>query len=351
MLRNYLNYAGSKDRYYPLIREFLEKAVAKCKEDFPDFRPSFTDMFGGSAIVSLNSLDLFSTINVYDGCKELITLHRWLLSSTQGKYDPDTDTLVIDEDEDPVAAIHKVIDEYGLSKDNKEGFLKLREDYNKFKLGMYNELEDYTRPYRISDVRCHRSDWLYCLITHSFNYSLHLNSKGQFNAPSGAGRSYFSPSLENKLLEARRAVAKNLSSESRTIMSFVPHTLDNLVGLIPAIIRNRKEMITNNSLLGDEVFFVDPPYSAAVSKHPYRIGGLKWGDDDDRKLFKILDEIHENHGKFVFTNVFRNNGMENKPLQEWAKKYKVHHVGVDYSNCNYQRLNKGDTDEVIIYNF
>lgn len=40
---------------------------------------------------------------------------------------------------------------------------------------------------------------LYCLLTHAFNYQIVFNSKGEYNMPSGAGRSYFSPQLEEKL--------------------------------------------------------------------------------------------------------------------------------------------------------
>ena len=301
MLRNYLNYAGSKDRYYPLIRDFLERAVEGLE------KPSLVDMFCGSGVVSFNSLDLFNTVGAFDGCKELIKIHEWALS-----------------DRDVIGEIRDIINRYALSKSNKEGFLQLRENYNK----------------RVVDEGIIAPAELYCLITHSFNYSLHLNKKGEFNAPSGAGRSYFSASLENKLLQVREYVHKY----DKDHLLFINQGLQGWRGFITTT-------VSAGIGLSNTVFFVDPPYSASVSKHPYRVGQLKWGDEEDRELFKILDMIHSHKGKFVFTNVFHNNGVENRLLQGWSTKYKVFHVGVDYSNCNYQRFNKGDTDEVIIYNF
>lgn len=132
--------------------------------------------------------------------------------------------------------------------------------------------------------------------------------------------------------------------------------MDERVGKTSHILYATIDLLQDDSFLNknefkDIVFFIDPPYSASISKHPYRIGNLKWTEDDDRKLFEYMDKIDELGGKFVFTNVFENNGIQNLPLQEWSKEYNVQHVNVDYTNCNYQRLNKGNTDEVIITNF
>lgn len=312
MLRNYMNYAGSKDRYYPLIREFFEKAT----QSQPHI---LVDMFCGSGVVSYNALDMFYDVKAYDGCPELISLHKWVVES-----------------DDPVGEIKSIIKAYGLSKDNKEGFLALRTAYN----------SDITQGLEGNPAE------LYCLITHSFNYSLHLNKKREFNAPSGAGRSYFSKSLETKLINIREHI-KNVAQRAPVF-----HTLKlsewgeeiDFLSECNDITGELSSCIDEDSLV-DYVFFVDPPYSAAVSKHPYRIGDLRWGVAEDKILLDLLDDINSRGGKFVFTNAILNNGVENKPLMDWMVKYKVHHVDVQYYNCNYQRMNNTDTDEVIIYNY
>ena len=290
MLRNYLNYAGSKDRYYPTLRVLLERAHELGAH-------ILVDMFTGGAGVAINSLDLFDKVYAWDKNPDLIMIHEWVENhDTEGLF----------------AEIFEVIEKFDLSKDNKEGFLTLRE--------YYNSLLPNVEP-------C----LLYCLITHAFNYSLHTNKKGEFNAPSGAGRSYFNKSLEQKLRNCKEHIDKH----------------NNLFyDVVDAL--TVKVNYTDGK---KRVFFVDPPYSACMSKHPYRVGSIKWTEDEDRELFKRLDDISNNGDLFIFTNVLENNGMFNVPLSKWIEKYHVHRVGIDYTNCSYQRLNRGKTDEIIITNF
>lgn len=297
MIRNYLNYAGSKDRYYPQIREFLVKAVRGSQKKI------LFDLFCGSGVVAFNSADLFKDIVLVDKCEELIKIHNWIM------FTP-TENILTD--------IYTVIDQYKLSKINKDGFLSLRTDFN----NLVNQ-GTFSAP------------MLYCLIMHSFNYSLHLNKKGEFNAPFGKERSCFSSAMQNKLIAFKEYMDK---LKDKNFLITAQDSLEYASKLVP-------------EYLHTAVFFIDPPYSASISKHPYRVGNVSWKEDDDRKLFNLLDWISKNNGRFIFTNVLRNNGKENIPLQEWAKGYNITPVAVDYSNCNYQRKNNGETNEVIITNF
>ena len=70
LYKNYLNYSGSKDRIYPIIRTYLEKAVGKSKKKI------LIDMFAGSGVVLFNSLDLFDTNIGIEKCKELVRIHN-----------------------------------------------------------------------------------------------------------------------------------------------------------------------------------------------------------------------------------------------------------------------------------
>lgn len=303
MFRNYLNYSGSKDRIYPILRTYLEKAIGDNKDN------TLVDMFAGSCVVAYNSLDLFKEVVCVDKCAELIKIHDWIASTPLDKL---------------LEQIRTTIDKYELSKENKAGFLQLREDYN---TGVASN--------KFSACE------LYCLIMHSYNYQLHTNKKREFNAPSGAGRSWFNPSIEKKLINMKNHLSK---VKNKPVL---------LSGDVLSLINKDNETFrkaTKNDF-SKIVFYVDPPYSASVSKHPYRVGNVKWDVDEDRKLFDCLDYIHENNGKFILSNVTTNNGIRNIPLQRWAGKYNLNPIEVQYTNCSYQRKNSGKTEEVIITNF
>ena len=295
LINNYLNYIGSKDRYLPQILKFIESGAAKLGGS-----PLLIDMCCGSAVVGLNALHsgCVSQVLCVDACKELISMHNWV------KQHMSAESLLAD--------IDLIISAYTLDKKNKEGFLRLREDYNA-----------YARCGGLSPRQ------LYALITHSFNYSLQTNKSGEFNVPFGKDKSCFNKSLRKKLTNW-----KNALDEVKNI-TFTSGDFDNYRDFTNCIL------------------FVDPPYSASISKHPYRIGNIKWTEEEDRRLFKYLDYMGNSGNLFIFTNATENNGTTNLPLLHWIDKHKYTStpVSVDYTGCNYQRKNNGKTNEVIITNF
>lgn len=290
MIRNYLNYIGSKDRYLEKIMPYLERASKDkgCQ--------TLVDLFCGSAVVGVNALDLFDSVVCNDRCRELISIHRWVRNRSKAEL---------------FEQIDGIISQYGLNKQNKEGFLKLRRDYNS----------------KLDLNPCQ----LFALVTHSFNYSLHTNSKGEFNAPFGANRSCFNDSLREKLSEFKSALDEHNNDILFHSMDF-EHSID---------VNGTK----------DTVYFADPPYSATKSKQPYRVKGVTWNKKEDARLFDNLDYIHNSGGYFVLTDVMSNNGCENVVLKEWAQKYNIEDVDVSYNNASYQRKNLGRTREVIVSDF
>ena len=257
---------------------------------------TLVDLFCGSAVVGVNALDLFDCVVCNDKCAELISIHRWVRNRSKAEL---------------FEQIDEIISQYGLNKQNKEGFLKLRRDYNS----------------KLDLNPCQ----LFALVTHSFNYSLHTNSKGEFNAPFGANRSCFNDSLRKRLGEFKSALDKHGNN-------ILFNSLDFEHGI-------------EFSGVKDTVYFVDPPYSATKSKQPYRVKGVMWNEKEDARLFDKLDYIHNSGGYFVLTDVISNNGCENVTLKEWAKKYNIEDVSVSYDNASYQRKNLGRTREVIVSNF
>lgn len=142
-IKSPINYIGNK---YKLIGQIIPL--------FPDKINMFVDVFGGSGTVLINTKAehyLYNDINPY------------VTSIFQGLVTEDTDEVV--------NKIENIISEYSLSITNKEGFEKLRDDYNNGK-----------------------NDWitLYTLMCHSFNHQFRFNNQHQYNSSFGKNRSYFS---------------------------------------------------------------------------------------------------------------------------------------------------------------
>ena len=99
-----------------------------------------------------------------------------------------------------------------------------------------------------------------------------------------------------------------------------------------------------SKIKSSDFVYCDPPYRSSVGSYNDGKRGFEgWTLDDDLALFEILDELNDRKIKFALSNVFFNNGLANKELQEWSGKYKVHLLKINYSNSNYQRNKLGET--------
>lgn len=291
MIKNCFNYVGSKDRIFHIIDKNLDKS-----------KNNFVDLFCGSGVVGINELSSYKNIVLNDAC--------WQMTETL-KYFRDNSFEKI------IADIDKVIKEYSLSKTNKEGYLRLREDFNE---------EPYLK--LVFDPVM-----FYCLTTHSFNYNIHINSSGKFSVPFGSNRSYFNESLRAKLEAFQWELHENKDKITIKNESF-------------EVLVSKAERIIPKSM-----FYCDPPYYSSDDAYSriYYLG--KWDEAKERKLYETLDFINDHGGSFLLSNVLENNGKTNHILTEWCKKYNVTRVLSDFENCNYQRKNNGSTNEVIIRNY
>lgn len=291
MIKNCFNYMGSKDRILPFIDDNLDKS-----------KKNFIDLFCGSGVVGVNELYNYKKVVLNDAC--------WQMTETL-KYFRDNDFSKI------ITEIEKYIKIYGLSIDNKEGYLRLREDYN-------------TEPYMqlVFDPAM-----FYCLATHSFNYNIHINSSGKFSVPSGYRRCYFNKNIRNNLEMFQWELHEN--KERIAIKN------EDYLALISKAER----------IIPDSMFYADPPYYSSDSSYEriYYLG--KWDEPKERALYRALDYINEKGGSFLLSNVIENNGETNEILKEWCQKYEVIKVSSDFTNCNYQRKNKGNTVEILVRNY
>lgn len=200
--------------------------------------------------------------------------------------------------------ILSIVKKYGLSKTNKDGFLKCRHDYNKSPSW----------------------DLFYSLITHAFNYQIRFNAKGEYNMPFGTLKSHFNPSLQDKLT------------------SFVDELTSS------SYIFSNKDFRSLSNIPPGAFVYCDPPY--LISTAPYNENG-QWTEQDERDLLIYLDSLDNKQIRFALSNVLEHNGKSNNILKEWSSKYNIHTISGDYSNSNYKKKDRSSntTLEVLITNY
>lgn len=200
--------------------------------------------------------------------------------------------------------IYNRINEYNLSKTNKDGYLRLRDYYNKNK----NPLD------------------LYVLICYCYNNQIRFNSKGEFNRAFGMNKSEFNPALENRLkLFIKEIKNKNIEFYSKQFYE-----------------------IKIDKLKYNDFVYADPPYLITYPDY----SGDEWNEINEKKLLEILDNIHKQGAKFALSNVLEHDGKSNDILKEWSKDYFVHYLNNTYKNANAdKKVKNGKSIEVLITNY
>lgn len=272
-IKSPLNYTGSK---YKLLSQLMPL--------FPKNISTFVDLFTGGGTVALNvdSQKTYAIDNNYSVIKLLSLFQK----------------LSFDELVEKVKELEKY---YGLSRDNKLGYLKLRDYYN-----------SYQDPVA-----------LFTLICYSFNNMTRFNSKGQYNVP--FGKRIFNENIRKNLKETISAI------QSKEII-FAFSDYKEAFNLVDS-------QLDENSFV-----YCDPPYlitDAAYNSH--------WDKQEFTKLLILLDQLNERGIKWGLSEVIFHKGKENDVLREWMDKYKVHYINSDYSTCNYQT--SGSSVEVYVFNY
>ena len=266
-----LNYTGGKYKLLPQIIPLL-----------PDNIDKFLDLFGGSGTISAN-----------------VKADRIICNDINKQVIKILQTIKDNDISDIINQINYYINKYNLSKDNVNGYMDLRKDYN-----------------------LDKENWimLYTLICHCFNNQIRFNSKGDFNMP--FGRRYFNTSLKDNLIKfSDRIKNQNIYF---TNLSF-------------------EDIIIQNGFI-----YADPPYlnSDAVYNESTLIKG--WCETDEIKLLNLLDIADSNGLKFALSNNLK---YRNELLDIWRQKYTTHYLNVNYNNCNYHKKNKSQDEEILITNY
>lgn len=301
-----LNYTGGK---YKLLKQILP--------NFPNEIDTFVDLFCGGCNVGINieaKKVVYNDLN-----KNLLYLYN-----TFKNLDKET----------TFYWIYHIIKEYnlslvskhgysfyncesskGLGDYNRNGFLKLRADFNNKTL-LQNE--DYY--YYIM---------LFVMIVYAFNNQIRFNSSGEFNLPVGKR------DFNNKIQEKLSKFIERLKEQNSifTCFDFRDFKIENL---------NENDFV-----------YADPPYLITCATYNEQGG---WTEKDEYDLLAFLDNLSKNRIKFALSNVLSSKGKENKILKTWIERnvnrYRVIHLNYNYANSNYQTKDKTkSSDEVLIVNY
>lgn len=283
-IKSPLNYTGGKYKLLPQLLEIFPKEI-----------DTFVDLFagGGNVAVNVNAKHVIYNDLMWQVPEMLQEFKRVGV-------------------EECLQRIDYFIEAYELSKDNREGYLKLRERYN----------DDFNIELSIMDPIM-----LYTLICYSFNNQIRFNGKQEYNMPFGKNRSSFNPALREKFI------------------AFVNRLQEIDIQFFSKDFRKLKI----DGLKKSDFVYCDPPYLITVASYNENGG---WGEQAERELLSKLDEIDKAGVRFGLSNVLESKGKENTILKEWAKRYKVNYLEHTYSNCSYHKKDKESKDvEVLITNY
>ena len=217
------------------------------------------------------------------------------------------ETLYNEPLENSLNRIDELINTYKLSKENREGFLLLREKFNK---EVQTGLHDMYK--------------FYVLICYAFNNQIRFNKNGEYNMPFGKDRSSFNDALRSKFIEFVNEL----------------HKKDIL------FTQNDFRRLKVNNIKSGTYVYCDPPYLNTTAAYNENNG---WTENDERDLREMLILLNGRGIKFGLSN----NATYNTNLTDWAERngFTVHHINANYSNCNYHKKDKVVDDEVFITNY
>lgn len=277
-----LNYIGGK---YSLLTDILSQ--------MPSDIDVFIDLFTGGLNVGINANA--KQIIANDKNTYLIDLFKFL------KKTP-TEELILQ--------IKSITQKYGLSKENTEGYNKLRNEYNK----------------------THSSLLLFVLTCFSFNHQIRFNNNFSFNTSFGKNRSSYNQRIENNLI----SFCDLLKTKNISLLSY-----------------DFRDFPFEQFVKKKTVVYSDPPYLITTgSYNDGKRGFGDWTQKEDDDLLNLLDCLHSQGIVFFLSNVLSHKGFENTKLKVWSSKYTVYHLNKSYINCNYHLKNSDKTtDEVLVTNY
>lgn len=265
-------YTGNKFKILDQILPIIEHDVP---EDY-----TFVDAMCGSGNVGVNSK--FKNIVLNDSNEFVVNMLYWI----------NYDMRALDR-------VRSIIRRYSLSKENKDGYLKLREHYNKDR----------------NIVK------LFVLSCYSFNHFVRFNKNSEFNVPFG-NRQLSNENIENFTKFSNLIRHKNCDFCNQ----------------------NYNEITVSSDKI---LYYFDLPYLGSDATYNENNG---WNDEKERALLTYLDNLNERGIRFALSNNLK---YKNDVLEAWIKgsTYKIHEIKRDYSNCSHNKKDRSKDLEVLITNY
>lgn len=271
-IKSPLNYEGNKSKLLDQILPLFPKNIN-----------TFYDVFCGSGVVFSNvEASKIVATDIQAPIIELLNACRIYDSKVM------------------ISEIERLIKKFSLSRENRDGFIQLREHY----------------------LQKENRDWatFYVLTTQTFNNTIKFNRAGGISC--AFGKRVFNESQQEKLVKF---------SDSLKYKS------------IDFLVRDFKQLPAENITENDFVY-LDPPY--LISSGSYN---SNWTEETEKELYKLLNKLNERNIRFSLSNVLHHKNRENVILKDWSKNYHIHKLNYNYSNCNYQT--SGSSQEVLITNY
>jgi DNA adenine methylase len=295
--RSPLFYVGDKYKLYPKIRKFFPKTINRFIEPFTG---------GGSVFLNVNANEYL--LNDID--TNVVNIHQFLMEQSENPK------MFFD-------SVFEVIQEYNLShsyikdivpqelkdewiktyyaKFNKDGFDKLKADYNSS-----NEKNILH---------------LYLLLIFGFNRMLRFNSKGKYNLP--VGNVDFNKNTETALQDYFRL------TKQKNIQFF---NLDFL------------DFFKQIEFQEDDFVYLDPPYLITFSEY-----NKLWNEETEKRLLDFLEWLDTQNVKFAVSNVSHYKGKINHQFLEWSRQHNSFDIKSNY--ISYHDNSNKEFKEVLITNY
>lgn len=253
-----LNYMGNKSPIAGFLKSYAPKNINHV-----------ADVFGGGLNAGINFDVEKLTYNDYNfKVKELLQMFE------------SSDTV------DLYKFIKKTITKYGLTKNGKDAYMKMRSDYNATKIEK-------------RDVRL-----LYVLVLFGFQQQIRFNSSYDYNNP--VGEAGFNDSILEKIVSFSRLV------KERNVVFMSGDYTD--------------VKVDENTLV-----YCDPPYLITLGSYNDGKRGFNgWSETEETRLLTYLDELNNKGVKFMLSNVIEHKGKKNTHLEEWIKSRNynlIHYTG------------------------
>lgn len=231
------------------------------KTNLPNTQPKrFIDLFGGGFNVGVNIEAEQIIYNEYN--------HK-VVELMEAFKDTETN--------DFVKYVLKAKRHYKLERGNKESYLKLRDKYN--------SLEPSKRDPKM----------LYMLILYGFNQQIRFNSSYDYNNPVGPA------GLNDNMLEKLISFCRRIQEQNILFLS--------------------KDFADIKEYINREAFvYCDPPYLITLGSYNDGKRGFNgWNEEDELRLYKLLDDVHAKGVNFMMSNVLEHKEKRNILLEKWVK--------------------------------